>query len=100
MTEDTTHKFPTNELPKRYEIGRSVVYSRINALQIKPSRQGIKSYITDVQLQMMDDLNAHLKDGGRTNNFVQQCIADGSIVLSEPVTEQTIFQRAVLTVEV
>lgn len=93
MTEDTTHKFPTNELHERYGIGRSVVYTRINALSIKPHRQGIKSYITDVQLQMMDDLNAHLKDGGRTDDFVRQCIADGSIVLSEPVTEPTIFQR-------
>ena len=41
----------------------------------------------------MDALNTHLKDGGRTDDFVQQCIADGSIVPSEPVTEPTIFQR-------
>lgn len=77
MSESTT--FQTNKLPERYGIARSVVYTRLEALRIKPDRLGNKSYINTDHLALMDDLNAHLKAGGKTEEFVQQCLESGRI---------------------
>lgn len=93
-------KFPTSKLQERYGTARSAIYSRLNALRIKPARQdkGNKTYITNDQLQLMDDLNAHMKDGGKIEEFVQQCITDGRIVVLEkpavePTTETAIVRQ-------
>lgn len=72
--------FPTSELPARYGVVSSVVYTRLKALHIKPQKHGKKSYINNDQVQLMDDLHAHLKAGGKTNEFLQTSIASGKIV--------------------
>lgn len=77
MTE--SNRFPTSKLPEKYGIGRSVAYTRLNALQIKPTRHGKKSYIDADQLTLMDDLNSHLKAEGTIEEFVQQCLTNGRI---------------------
>ena len=73
-------KFPTNKLQERYVINRSVVYNRLEALQIKPQRDGNRAFISSEQLQLMDEFDAHLKAKGRTNEFVQRCIEEGRVV--------------------
>lgn len=78
--ENTICKFPTSELPKRYGVVRSVVYQRMDALYIKPTRIGNKSYVLPDELLLLDDLNAHLKAGGKTEEFVSVCVETGSIV--------------------
>lgn len=83
--------FPTNKLLEKYGIVRSVLYGRLKALNIKPIRQGKRTYITDDQLQLMDDLHAHLKSGRTKEEFVQQCQASGRIVvLEKPAVESAI----------
>lgn len=72
-------KYPMSELPEKYGITKSVVYSRLEALHIKPTRAGNKSYINDEELQLMDELSAHLKASGGTKDFVEQCIQAGRI---------------------
>lgn len=70
----------TSELPERYKVVRSVVYKRLEDLHIKPQRRDNRSYLSDEQLQLMDDLHAHLGNNGKTEEFVQQCIEQGRIV--------------------
>ncbi len=96
---ENSEKFPTSKLQERYGITRSAIYSRLDALHIKPARQGKgnKTYITSDQLQLMDDLNAHMKGGGKIEEFVQQCITDGRIVvLEKPAEESTISETAIV----
>lgn len=89
--ENDIYKNPTSELPERYGVVRSAIYKRLDDLHIKPTRQGNKSYINDDQLQLMDDLHAHLEAGGRTEEFVQQRIASGELVpaKTEAIVTQT-----------
>lgn len=86
-------KFPTKSLRERYGIAKSVVYNRLDTLGIKPQRQGNRSYINALQLTLMDDLNSHLKAGGRTEEFVQQCLVNGRIIPAQ--TEAMITQAQV-----
>ncbi len=58
--------FPVAQLPGRYGVARSVVYSRLSALKIEPSKRKNKAYITNEQLQLLDELNEHLKRKGAT----------------------------------
>lgn len=84
------YKNLTSELLERYKVVRSVIYVRLSDLRIKPQRRGNRSYISDEQLQLMDDLDAYLKNGGKTDEFVQQCIEQGRIVPTQ--TEALVTQ--------
>ena len=83
-------KFPTKNLQQRYGIAKSVVYNRLDALSVKPQRQGNKSYINALQLTLMDDLNSHMKAGGRKEEFVRECLVNGRIIPAQ--TEAMITQ--------
>lgn len=37
--------FPVKDLPDRYNIGRTILYERMNALNIIPEKQGNRGYI-------------------------------------------------------
>jgi len=80
IQENTLDKFLTSELPKRFNVSRSVVHERLKALNIKPYKQDNKSYISGDQFMLMNELDAHLKGGGEIEEFVQQQIANGNIV--------------------
>lgn len=78
LNQEKTHvndiyKFPTAKLPGRYNLSKAVLYKRLNALNIKPFKSGKSSYITQRELQLMDDLHTHCKTGGNKEKFVQQC---------------------------
>lgn len=49
------------ELEKQYGIPRSVLHDRMNALGIKRTRIGNKAYIDGGALQLLNDLDAHMK---------------------------------------
>lgn len=83
MAENILDNFLTSKLAKRYNVSRSVVSERLKALNIKPYRQDNSSYITGDQLMLMDELDAHLKGGGETEEFVQQQTANGNIAMPE-----------------
>lgn len=76
-TENESKKFPFSELQERYGINRTEVSNRLKALNIKPERCRNKSYITLEELHLMDDLDAHLKAGGTTSEFVHKGVATG-----------------------
>ncbi|NKB17142.1 MAG: hypothetical protein HC770_01860 [Pseudanabaena sp. CRU_2_10] len=63
--------FPVADLQERYSIGRSQVYSRLDALAIKPEKHGNKAYLNADQLARMDALHEHLRSGGAIADFTQ-----------------------------
>ena len=77
---DKDKYFLTSNLGKKYQIGKAAISARLKALYINPLKQGKNFVINAEQLQVMDDLNTHLKAGGRMEEFVQQRIESGEIV--------------------
>ncbi len=65
-------RIPLSQLPSRYGIARSALYTRLKDLQIEPIKEGRKAYIDGQQLQLLDALHQHIQKGGTTNQFLQQ----------------------------
>lgn len=61
--------YPVADLPSRYQLGKQQVYNRFVALNIKPSKVGKRAYITNIQLQSLDRLHAHISGGGLMADF-------------------------------
>lgn len=61
--------FPVTALQDRYAIGKQAVYNRLEALDIKPFRQGNKSYVHATDVELLDQLHQHIKDGGKMDDF-------------------------------
>jgi hypothetical protein len=72
MANTQIDRYPVKELPGRYEINRSVLYSRLKALNIQPHPSGKQSYVTGEELDLLDKLHQHLQKGGITSEFVAQ----------------------------
>jgi len=65
-------RFPVKDLPNRYGINRSVLYTRLQKLNIQTSKISNKSYVDGKSLKLLDDLDKHLKAGGTTTDFVSE----------------------------
>ena len=65
-------RIPLSQLPSRYSIARSALYTRLKDLQIEPTKEGRKAYIDADQLQLLDDLHQHIQQGGITADFLKQ----------------------------
>ncbi|NEU84118.1 MarR family transcriptional regulator [Nostoc sp. UIC10630] len=65
-------RVPVAQLPDKYGIVKSVIYDRINRLGIKPTKIGNKSYVSGEQLELLDQLDAHMKAGGSMADFADQ----------------------------
>lgn len=63
---------PVSQLPSRYGIARSALYTRLKDLQIEPIKEGRKAYVNQEQLQLLDNLHEHISKGGVTSDFLQQ----------------------------
>jgi hypothetical protein len=62
-------RIPVNQLPERYDLARSALYKRLEALNIKPERIGNKAYVNADQLRMLDDLHVFVQQGGTNAEF-------------------------------
>jgi hypothetical protein len=60
------------ELLERYELGRSAFYDRLKSLGIKPLHEGKRAYLDAEHIQLTDELDAHIKAGGKIEEFVRQ----------------------------
>lgn len=65
-------RVPITQLPSRYSIARSALYTRLKDLQIEPFKEGKKAYVNAEQLQLLDDLHEHIQRGGTTSEFLKQ----------------------------
>ena len=66
----TVDLIPLSQLPSRYGIARSNLYTRLKDLKIESVKQGRKAFITAASLQLLDGLHAHLEQGGTTSEFI------------------------------
>ena len=65
-------RVPLSQLPSRYGIARSALYTRLKDLKIEPSKEGKKAYVSAEQLQLLDELHDHINKGGTTGEFLKQ----------------------------
>ena len=65
-------RIPLSQLPSRYKIARSALYTRLKDLKIETFKLGKKAYVNAEQLQRLDDLHSHLQKGGTTGEFLKQ----------------------------
>ena len=61
--------YPVADLPSRFDLGKQAVYNRLEALGIKPTKVGKRSYISATQLQTLDRIHAHINQGGSIADF-------------------------------
>ncbi|HEY9795859.1 MAG TPA: hypothetical protein V6D30_09475 [Leptolyngbyaceae cyanobacterium] len=65
-------RVPVSQLPSRYGIARSALYTRLKDLKIEPEKQGKKAFVNASQLQRLDALHEHIQKGGTTGEFLKQ----------------------------
>lgn len=82
MSDAQLDSFPVSELQHRYKIVRSAVYTRLEALNIKPEKQGGRAYVNGEQLRLLDALHDHIERGGTTAEFVESRASSGQVDLS------------------
>ena len=70
MSNGGLDRLPVNQLPDRYNLARSAVYKRLDALGIKPERIGNKAYVNAQQIELLDDLHRFINGGGTTAEFL------------------------------
>lgn len=59
-------------LESQYNIPRSVLHDRMNALHIQRTKIGNKAYIDSESLQLLNELNAHMKAGHPMALFLER----------------------------
>ncbi len=65
------------ELCDRYGLkSRKAIYDRLNALGIQLAKDGNKSFATPDQVEVLDELNQHLINGGTLKNFTPLAIVE------------------------
>jgi len=96
ISKNDLENFLTSELTQRYDLSKAVIYKRLKFLHIKPYRQENRSYINGEQLKLMDDLHAHLKAGGKKDEFIQQWMADSKIL---PQTDELEVEPSALVTQ-
>lgn len=69
MSNGEIDRIPVNQLSGRYTLARSAVYTRMDALEIRPRRIGNKAYITGDELRLLDELHAFIQNGGTNAEF-------------------------------
>jgi hypothetical protein len=68
-----------SQLPSRYSIARSALYTRLKDLKIEPEKQGKKAFVNANQLQQLDALHEHIQKGGTTGEFLKQSDSSGQL---------------------
>ncbi len=63
-------KYSIKDLQQRYELKtRQSVYDRLNAVKAEVLKEGNKSYVTEDVINLLDQLQDHLKLGGSIKTF-------------------------------
>ncbi|MEB3355267.1 MAG: hypothetical protein VKK04_00875 [Synechococcales bacterium] len=90
MNNDGLDRIPVSQMPDRYGIARSAFYTRMNALGIEPKKVGNKAFLEGPAIQLMDDLDRHLKAGGTTAEFLEmRGIQPSELSSDEPSLDET-----------
>ena len=65
-------RIPLKHIPQRYGIARSLLYTRMKDLEIKPEKDSKQAYLNALQLAQLDALNDHIRQGGTTTEFLSE----------------------------
>ena len=86
-------RVPVSQLPSRYGIARSALYTRLKDLKIEPEKQGKKAFVNAEQLQHLDALHEHIQKGGITGEFLKQLDRPGQLATEDsPVQSREFVQ--------
>ncbi|HEY9601078.1 MAG TPA: hypothetical protein V6C85_05660 [Allocoleopsis sp.] len=86
-------RVPVSQLPSRYGIARSALYTRLKDLKIEPEKQGKKAFVDADQLEQLDALHSHIQKGGTTGEFLKQSDTSGQLATPDsPGQSRTIVQ--------
>jgi hypothetical protein len=80
-TMNEINKLPVKDLPSRYNIRRTALYTRFTAANITPEKDGTRAYISKEELAELDRLDSHIKTGGKLEDF--QPANNQSLVVSQ-----------------
>jgi hypothetical protein len=69
METELSTKWRPEQICERLGIGTSTYYKRLNYLEIEPSRDDEGPYLTQEQMNEMEELNEHIKKTGKTRGF-------------------------------
>jgi hypothetical protein len=72
-------RIPITQLPSRYGIARSNLYTRLKDLGIEPEKMGKKAFVNAEQLRLLDALHEHIQKGGTTGEFLKSINGDRSL---------------------
>ncbi len=81
----------TKDLMSKYGIGKTAFYERLKTANVKPVKDGTRSWISTHQLEELDRLDSHLASGGKLEDFVSN-LADFSDLHSVQFSEQSTEQ--------
>ena len=70
---------PLAQLPSRYGIARSNLYTRLKDLKIESVKQGRKAFVSGDNVRLLDGLHAHLEKGGTTNEFIKEISSNSNL---------------------
>jgi hypothetical protein len=89
-------RIPITQLPSRYGIARSNLYTRLKDLGIEPEKMGKKAYVNAEQLQLLDALHEHIQKGGTTGEFLKTLGSDraqpNQTLAASPNEQNLVFQ--------
>jgi hypothetical protein len=67
----TTYELTTRQAAERYSCDNySTFHNRMTKLGIRPERRGRQSFLNQTQVELLDRLDIHLRNGGTFSNFV------------------------------
>ncbi len=93
-------RVPISQLPSRYGIARSNLYTRLKDLGIEPEKERKRAYVNASQLQLLDALHSHLQKGGITSEFLKQRESEPSrqnqALVAESTEQISLFQPSAL----
>ena len=69
METELSTKWRLEQICERLGIGTSTYYNRTKYLEIEPSRDDEGPYLTQEQMNEMEELNEHIKKTGKTRGF-------------------------------
>lgn len=71
MNNGELDRLPVSNLSQRYSLVRSAVYTRMEALKIKPERVGNRAYVNAAQVRLLDEFHQFIGSGGTTAEFLE-----------------------------
>lgn len=90
-------RLPVNQLLERYNLVRSAVYTRLEALGIKTERVGNRAYVNSEQLKLLDELHEFIQSGRTTAEFLESRGMQRNTESSGPSFEQSSEQSSGLS---